>query len=82
MAVDGQVVGGIQLVAIEPVCDDNIVAVGVEAQDGPAAGAAAEELSFLVVSQAVGAVGAFAPDRYLVGLVVVVMAVLSLVGLA
>ena len=50
--------------------DDYIVSVRVEAQDGAAAGAAAEESALLVMGQAVGAVSALTPDCYLVSLVV------------
>ncbi len=68
LAVHGQVVGGVQFVAVETVGDDHVISVGVEAQDGAAAGAATEELPIGVVGQAVGAVGSLAPDCDLVGL--------------
>ena len=42
LSVNGQVVGGVEPLALDLVGDDGIIAVGVEAQDSAAAGAGAK----------------------------------------
>ena len=67
LGVHRQVVGGVQGLAVKAVGDYGGRAVGVEADDGAAAGAAAEKVALGVVGQAVGAVGSLAPNGDLVG---------------
>ena len=68
LGVHGQVVGSVEGMPFDVVGGNGGGAVGVEAHDGPPAGAAAEETPGGVMGQAVGAVGALAPDGNLVGL--------------
>ena len=61
--VHGQVVGSVQLLAVQPVGNGCGGAVGVEPDNGPAARAAAVEVAPSVVGQAVGVVGALPAGR-------------------
>ena len=69
--IDGQIIGRTQFLAVEPVGDHGVFAVGIKAHDAATAGTAAVELAMIVEAQAVGAVGAFAPHADDVGFQVI-----------
>ena len=66
--VYGQVVRGVQALAVQPVNDGAGAAVRLEADDGTAAGTATVEAAIGVEGQPVGVVGVLAVDAALAGL--------------
>ena len=63
LAIDRKIVGRVEPLAIHAVGNDSVAIVGVESNDRPSPGTAAEESSLRVVSQAVAAVDPRAPVR-------------------